>query len=60
MRIRSGSWNLTVVGATMIALGLAAAIAVASPCAKAVVLLEGPESLTEPIARRLGVLPSHV
>jgi hypothetical protein len=54
MRIRyGGRRNLTVVGVVTIALGLAApAVAVASPCAKAVVL-EGPGSLREPIARRL-------
>jgi hypothetical protein len=54
MRIRHGGRrNLTVVGVVTIALRLAApAVAVASPCEKAVVL-EGPGSLREPIARRL-------
>jgi hypothetical protein len=54
MRIRHGGRrSLTVVSVVTIAFRLAApAVAVASPCAKAVVL-EGPGSLREPIARRL-------
>jgi hypothetical protein len=57
MCIRNGGRrNLTVVGVATIALRLAApAVTFASPCAKAVVL-EGPGSLKEPIARRLEAL----
>lgn len=57
MRMRHGvRRNLTVVGVAAIAFLLAPpAVAFASPCAKAVVL-EGPGSLKEPIARRLEAL----
>jgi hypothetical protein len=57
MRIQYGSRKrVTVVGVAAIALRLAApAVAFAAPCAKAVVL-EGPGSLKEPIARRLAAL----
>src|SRR5450432_719370 len=57
MCIRNGGRrNLTVVGVATIALRLAApAVTFASPCAKAVVL-EGPGSWKEPIARRLEAL----
>jgi hypothetical protein len=54
MRIRyGGRRNLTVVSVATIALRLAApTVTLAAPCEKAVVL-EGPASLKEPIARRL-------